>query len=348
VAQEILREVTIAGPISPEDEQLWERVAAWNGPASDLSSLTTERLAQLTKAEGLEFATALLYERLQRAPAGTTFFQEPCPQAASDASLPDLVGIVPGAFYREHRNTGADGARMLSIAHDLGCQAERVAVGDLGGLDENARVILDWLDSHPHRRIVLVSLSKGGADVKHALGSPDAASAFANVTAWINISGMVHGTPLVGWLRRRPLRWWAVRLLLWWRGHSAGPLEELCHRSNASLAGWPQIPAHLRLLHVYGIPLRRHLAHPWAARAYQRLSVFGPNDGGGILLGDLPRLPGVVCPVWGADHYLAPAWDLDAFLRRIVGSALAPGPEFLQVSQSTTPPSKAPATRSRA
>ena len=44
-------------------------------------------------------------------------------------------------------------------------------------------------------------------------------------------------------------------------------------------------PAHVRVVHVCGFPLQRHLTHPWAARGYSRLSPLGPNDGGGILLG---------------------------------------------------------------
>lgn len=297
-----------------EDARLLARAAAWTGPESDL--------AELTRSEGLDFATALLHERLLRVPANADFFR-----SAREAPRPakistDLIGIVPGAFHREHRNTSADGACVLAIARELGCAAVVLPTGSFGTLDENARVLLDWLAAQRGRRIALVSLSKGGADVKRALSLPEAARAFAAVSAWVSFSGMVQGTPLIEWLRRRPLRWWAVRLWLGWRGYRAAALEDLRHGPGTALAAWPALPGHLRVVHVCGFPLQRHLAHSWAPRGYARLSALGPNDGGGILLGDLARLPGIVCPVWGADHYLAPRWDARPILTGILAAAL--------------------------
>jgi len=68
--------------------------------------------------------------------------------------------------------------------------------------DDNARQIIDWLAGRPptDSPILLVSLSKGGSDVKRALEFPDAARAFANVAVWFNLSGILNGTPLVTWL----------------------------------------------------------------------------------------------------------------------------------------------------
>jgi hypothetical protein len=300
--------------LAAEDKDLLARVAAWAGPE--------EELAEVVRGEGLDFATALLYDRVLRRPVNAGFLR--AAQAASEPELisADLIGIVPGAFHREHRNTGADGVRILAIARELGCKAEVIPLASLGTLDENAGAILDWLIRHRDQRIALVSLSKGGADVKRALARPDAAEAFAAVRAWVNFSGIVQGTPLIEWLRRRPLRWWGVRLWLWWRGHRARALEELRHGSGTALAEWPAFPAHLRVVHVCGFPLRRHLAHPWAARAYARLAALGPNDGGGILLSDVVRWPGIVCPIWGADHYLAPRWEILPLLTGIVATAL--------------------------
>jgi hypothetical protein len=297
--------------LSDEDARLLARAAAWTGPECDP--------AELARTEGLDFATALLHDRILRVPANGEFFH-----SAREAQRPtkictDLIGVVPGAFHREHRDTGANGARVLSIAEKLACEAEVIPTASFGTLDENARVILDWITSHRDRRIALISLSKGGTDVKRALSQSGAADAFANVSAWVSFSGMVQGTYLIEWLRRRPLRWWSVRLWLWWRGHNAQALDELRHDANQS---WPALPDHLSVAHVFGFPLERHLAHAWAPRGYARLSSLGPNDGGGILLGDCTKLPGIVCPIWGADHYLIPPWEVHQLLTGIVATAL--------------------------
>ena len=226
-------------------------------------------------------------------------------------------------FYREHKYTGADGTRIVELARELGCQTERVPIKSFGSLSENARIILDWLEAQTAKRVALVSLSKGSADVKTALGLPDAGEAFRCVTTWVSVSGIVQGTPLVAWLQKRPLRWLGVRLLLRFQGHRATVMDDLRREDGAPLASWPQIPVHLRVVHVFGFPLRRHLSHPWAPRAYERLSSMGPNDGGGNLLGDVTRFPGIVFPVWGADHYLGPGWDSRSLLRNILRTAMA-------------------------
>lgn len=286
----------------------------------------------------LDDATAQLYERIASIPENAAFLK-----AAHDfrqgASIPvDVIGVVPGAFYHEHRDTGADGARIFGIARKLGCEAELIPIAAFGRLDENAATIAAWLAARPRKRVALISLSKGGADVKRALVlRPDV---FSNVTAWVSLSGIVNGTPLIAWLRSRPLRWWAVRLLLWWRGHSGKTLEDLRYDPGCA---WPAVPSSLRIVHVVGFPRERDLAHPWAPRAYRRLAPLGPNDGGGILLADCEDLPGTVCPILGADHYLSPGWDALPLLTGIVAAALAPR----HANQCEIQPTIPPANKSR-
>src|SRR5690606_34890140 len=59
-------------------------------------------------------------------------------------------------------------------------------------------------------------------------------------------------------------------------------------------------------LHLVGFPLRRHATNRLARANFARLEPFGPNDGAGILLADACRWPGLLYPLWGADHYLRP------------------------------------------
>ena len=140
----------------------------------------------------MDFATALLHERILRVPENAEFFSTARDVQQTAKLDADLIGIVPGAFHREHRDTGADGARVLAIAREFGCEAMLISTASFGTLDENARVILDWLAAHRGRRIALVSLSKGGTDVKRALSLPGADAAFSSVAAWVSLSGIVR------------------------------------------------------------------------------------------------------------------------------------------------------------
>ncbi len=285
----------------------------------------------------LDAATAQLYERICSVAENAAFLKLAL-NSTSQGPLPaDIIGVVPGAFYRDHYDTGADGARIFAIAKKLGCVAELIPVPSFGRLDENAAVIADWLAANRGKRIALVSLSKGGADVKRALTlRPDA---FADVAAWISLSGIVNGTPLIAWLRARPLRWWAVRIILWWRGQSRKTLTDLHHQPESK---WPAVPPNLRIVHVIGFPMERDIVHPWAPRAYKRLAPLGPNDGGGIILADCVNFPGIVCPILGADHYFSPSWDIVPLLTEIVAAALAPR----HANQCENQPTAAPASKS--
>ena len=50
---------------------------------------------------------------------------------------------------------------------------------------------------------------------------------------------------------------------------------------------------------------------------YQRFRRDGPNDSV-VMLADMLRLPGVVIPVWGTDHYLRGRWKVSQAVARIV------------------------------
>ncbi len=300
-----------------DDAALLERASAWTGDA-DPASLSAARLLAITRLEGIDFATALLYDRILRVPANAAFnhaVQHPNPIHA------DLIGIVPGAFHQEHRDTGANGDRILRIARNMGIEAAVIPTPGFGRLDANAGLLRDWLTRHPGRRILLVSLSKGSAEVKRALSMEAAHDAFASVTAWVSLSGLTLGTPLIDWLSRRRLRWAAIRALLWWRGHPHLTMEDLRHDPEALPSAWPPLPSTLQAVHVCGFPLKKHLTHRWAGRAWQRLAPLGPNDGGGILLADCARIPGPIYPIWASDHYLNPAWDVTPLIQQILGAA---------------------------
>lgn len=314
-----------------EDRELFARAAAWVD-CPTLGDCAGSQMARTAREQGIEFATALLYDRILRHPGHRAFFEQVKASRQPVLNDPPLIGIIPGAFYLEHKKTGADGAQLAAILESMNCRVERIGVESFGSLARNATIIADWLSRHRRERVALISLSKGSADLKIALGLPHAAELFRGVDVWMSLSGLSEGTPLVAWLRRRPWRSLGVRLLLRLRGQRYSVVEELRREPGGALTAWPAVPSHLRLIHILSFPLRRHLAHPWAARGFERVAPLGPNDGGGFLLSDTARLPGTVFPVWGADHYLQPDWDVTALLRRIFVEALSSSADLRQAT----------------
>src|SRR5215471_15012281 len=103
----------MAEQFSADDKELLERAAAWN-EFSELRDCSASAVIKVAQERGIEFATAVLYDRLLRHPEHGAFYRR-CSSHSDTVTVPDIVGIIPGAFYREHRNTGANGARVVEI-----------------------------------------------------------------------------------------------------------------------------------------------------------------------------------------------------------------------------------------
>jgi hypothetical protein len=268
---------------------------------------------------------AYLYDHLRKAPQHRDFAERlERPGSARRRSLPRnvLVGVVPGAFYAERPETGAGGEAVLAMVQSLGVAVERVPLPSLASCQQNAELLHLWCEQRVDRRLIIVSLSKGSLDVLRSLSLPDHALRRRRPLAWISLSGILQGTPLVDWLCQRRLRRIGARTLAWWRGLDWQALSELKYQRDWAqhFADWEL--SMLRIAHVVGFPRLCDLSSRLARRVVSRTSAFGPNDGGGIVLSDVLNWPGLVYPVWGADHYLQPHARLFPLIQRLLAWAL--------------------------
>lgn len=274
---------------------------------------TAGKIQEISTREGIDAATTQLYQSVLESPQHQPFIRrvdQICKRTEPQrwqAEAPLM--IVPGAFYHENPRSGADGRLLREQAERLGCPTGVIPIASRGTLKQNARIICDWLLEHQEQPVILASLSKGGADVKMAMAEPGAASAFKNVTAWVNLCGILNGTPMAEWLLSRNLAALLNRLYYTLRGQGLGFLRELGYGP-----GWPldfqlQLPQHIRMITIAGFPLRQHLSNALARRCHRRLAHLGPNDGS-LVLADVCALPGLLYPIWGADHYLKPQTDV--------------------------------------
>ena len=301
-----------------EERDLFERVARWEG---GLEALTPERLREVTAREGCDFATALLHRRIVESERHGAFLRA-LSEVREDSRKPGVsVAIVPGAFYLENPRTGADGRIAREVAGQLDLPVALVPVSSTGSLAENAGAIANWLLAHRGEALILVSVSKGGSDLKAALARPDAPRVFERVIGWINLCGILDGTPMADWLLSPSLLARVNRFVYRIRGRSLDFLNDLQRFPGCPLDFLLTLPPHLRAIHVAGFPLHRHLRNGLARRCHARLASFGPNDGS-ILLADAPGWPGQLCPVWGADHYLRPRTDVRPLLAALMRTFL--------------------------
>jgi len=312
-------------PADDSERALFARVESWNR-GRGLDQLTPDLLHEVTAREGCDFATALLHRSIVESERHGPFLRDAFWTAAAQrngngaaqtAHGETTVAIVPGAFHRENPRTGADGRVVREVAAQLGLPVVVAPVSSTGSLAENARRLADWLSTLNEERVILVSVSKGGSDVKSAVARSDAARVFSRVGAWVNLCGILDGTPMADWLLSAGWLARANRFFYRARGRSLDFLKDLRRFRGCALDFPLDPPPHLRVVHVLGFPLRRHLHNGLARRCHSRLEAFGPNDGS-ILLADVSRWPGQLCPVWGADHYLRPRDDVRPLLAALL------------------------------
>jgi hypothetical protein len=303
--------VTEIEPVRASPERLLHQARS-SDPEYEYAALTPAVLAQLTREHGVDFATALWYDRVRSAEPHRTFI-EAVEALDADAALPPTsarVLLAPAAFWREYPQFGADGAAVLEVARGLGLDAEMIRTPSTGSVSENARVIREALAKEADGSVILASLSKGGADVRMALEQEPALA--RKVRAWINVCGIVHGSPLVdqmldgAWWRRLAVRAFLAR----WRA-DFGLIRELRHAPSPRAMA----PTGVYVVNVVACPLSTHTAGAITKR-HRQLAARGPNDGS-TLLTDAIVDGGVVYPVWGADHYFRTP-DAPVLIRRIL------------------------------
>src|SRR4051812_30424043 len=110
------------------DITLLAQAAKWR-PEASLGELSAEVLCEIAAEHDLDFATAVLYDRLCKSsqyPRMQTYIERLDELSAAESVLPSLIAIVPGAFYLESPQTGADGKEIRAAAAQLGIPCEVV------------------------------------------------------------------------------------------------------------------------------------------------------------------------------------------------------------------------------
>lgn len=306
----------------PEAERrLLEEVRAADA-GIEYTDLTRHCLAEITREKGIDWATALLYDRIRRA-AWNRDFVERIEAADTDDFVsdphPDVL-IAPGALYREQPRFGSDGRVVRAAAAELGLRCRVMEVASMGSVTGNAAMIAQSLNREP-RPVIVASLSKGGSDMRIALErQPEIRG---KVACWLNICGLIRGTPISDSLLGT--RWWQRGLLrgylAYTRAH-ADFVRELA-AIPGSLLETPMNSETLRgikVISVVGFPLTTHLVRNSKTR-HTRMAHLGPNDGTSLLR-DAIIEPGLVYPVWGADHFMRTA-EVPRLMRRLLQAAEA-------------------------
>ncbi|HEY5683632.1 MAG TPA: hypothetical protein VIR61_08165 [Sulfuricaulis sp.] len=288
--------------------------ALHRAPATHLP--TRENLKDLSQRYSTDFASLYFAERLSREPRSVPWqrdFHDHLARLRKSGGRINLradlssylILFVPGWDYEKSGHfTGADFASPRARLELSGLKTQLIEIPSTGSVEQNAAVIADNLRRFPAvaPRIILVSASSGGPATAQALANLLTVVESCRVHAWVNIGGLLRGTPLFD-PYRSGLRRWLGRAFAWLQGWEWDALESLGRERSDSRFASLRLPGHLSVVNYVGIPMSGNVSE-LARERYLGLRKHGPNDGLTLIADALvPGQPTI--PAMGLDHYLA-------------------------------------------
>jgi hypothetical protein len=290
-----------------------------------LEQLTPTILRDHALRDGVDAAVALLYDRVRRAPRNQRLIEwmesrSPLPAAPSTRST---VVVVPPLYDEQHMDYASSGRFVTEAAAKLGFDSHWLPVPSLRSLADGSRQVRDYLRQQ-REPVILVSLSRSSADVKQALAQLTDDEQRRSIRAWLSLTGIPKGSPLINAVCAGPWRKRFFFNLLRRRKQDPQMFLDLLHGPGTPL--WPptRLAPGLLAVHVSAFPLRRHFApavsnngEKWWLRLIKgmKLDRYGPHEGAG-LLSDLLNEPGEIYPVWGVPHWIGAPWGMETLLPR--------------------------------
>lgn len=287
---------------SIRDSQLIDEVALLEKASSFLDGdLSQDKLKEATALHGINHSTAVLYKYLTNRHQEFISKINSYPTSLATSYKPTKIIVIPGMFYKEHGDIGADGSLVRNITKKFGFEVELIETLSKGSVLANKDIVIKTLSENKHKNVWLVSISKGSIEVRNALEELRGKEVTKNIKGWVSIVGLTKGTPHADKKLRNSFTKTTCYLTFKILGVDHAVTEELACNNN-SLKKEMLLDPHLEIIHINGFPLASHV-EPLLVKRYKALAEGGPNDGI-LLLQDLLYVPGNVYPVWGVDHFL--------------------------------------------
>jgi hypothetical protein len=274
-------------------------------------------LEQITVETSHDFASLCLADSLMRAPtnrkASEIFMSWREKLSKVQDGAPEMnelpknlrVMFVPGWLYLADNTTGADFRKQRNLLSHHGISNELIPTDENGTIEQNARIIADYLKKSEAKRgpIILVSASKGGPETALALRLVKDNLPSESLLAWINVGGVLRGTALADKAESWPWSWFAKLFVL--KGRSAKGIESL--RVDTSVERAEEIGSleDLIILNYVGIPMQSQISER-ARLGFNLMKEHGPNDGLTYIIDAIQAAErGHTIVELGLDHYYA-------------------------------------------
>jgi hypothetical protein len=274
-------------PRTGHDEARQQRIDSLHAQLQDAVP-SREQLRQISTA--LVFANQLL-KQPGNAPLQTQFLANLAKVQDGTIAYPRsdvLIMFVPGYDYVANgRRTGADFARPRKLLAEAGYDVLFVTIDPQGSVEENAAYLARTLLAHRQRRIALAGASSAGPAIHLALGKLIQPADLANVKAWLNLGGILQGSPVLDQFASGP-KGWLFSTVLWAKGWPRASFASMSVAASRARFATLTVPGHIAIYNYLGLSLSGNISG-FARDKYWMMRKDGPNDG-------LTLLPDIVAP----------------------------------------------------
>ena len=213
-----------------------------------------------------------------------------------------FIAFVPGLAYKQDSTTGADFARQRRLLTSNGIPNELIEIEEWDLVEDNAIIIANYLKdlSIKHEKIIVVSASKGGLETAIALGKIFKSEETKNIKAWINVGGILRGSPIADDYLKAPKKWFA-KFMLWTKGKKINIVEDMSYKKRKEIFNELKFPENIKIINFVGAPLATKIDKEIRSR-YCAMISLGPNDGLTPLADEVTD-NGIIISEIGLDHY---------------------------------------------
>lgn len=272
------------------------------------SELNTSTLAKISKEYSNDVATFYFLQELYK-DSLNRFCQDLYHKSVSnlDSSIYKSFEsfhfvFVPGLGYKEDTTTGANFSKQRRLLNQYGVSNELIDTEEWGLSDENALIIAAELKliNDKYNNIIVVSASKGGLETAIALSELLKPDEITNVKSWVNVGGILKGSPIADNYLKAPKCWFA-QFMLWTKGKNIEIVNDLSYKKCSLEFEKLNIPKTINVINFLGVPLATQINKEIKSR-YCSMIELGPNDGLTPIADEITK-NGYVISELGLDHY---------------------------------------------
>lgn len=263
---------------------------------SQLNGIDHTIIHQLTRDHGCDFSTAVLFSHFKQ--NNKTFIDtiNHLSIQQSPTNYPQTFIIVPALLHDMYPAMGGKGELFGDICQKLGHHVYYLDTNGGKTVFETSKQIKSL--TARHESVWLISISRGARDVLHYFSQYQTKP--KNIMGWLNIGGLINGTPLSDHMLSTALKRFKTNLICQACDVDFSAIYDLKTQKRSQIHQIPFI-RQLKLIHMVGFPLRSHVP-PYLSSRYLKLAREAPNDAM-LYLTDYIDCPGDIYPLWGCDHF---------------------------------------------